>query len=65
MEEAINKYEVNINSYNDVNKNLIRERKETDIEDLGSIHFINDTLVAELIKNQTINILHKLFLYKV
>lgn len=36
---------------------LIRERKETDIEDLGSIHFINDTLVAELIKNQTINIL--------
>lgn len=28
---------------------LIRTKTETDIEDLGSIHFINDNLVAELI----------------
>ena len=32
VEEAINKYEVNINSYNDVNKNLIRERKELSVD---------------------------------
>ena len=37
---------------------LIRERKETDIEDLGSIHFINNTLVAELVcENETVNII--------
>lgn len=34
---------------------LIREKLETDIEDNGAVHFINDTLVAELIiKNKTI-----------
>lgn len=32
---------------------LIREKQETDVEDLGSIHFINDDLVAELITNKT------------
>jgi hypothetical protein len=30
---------------------LIRERQETDVENLGAIHFINDSLVAELITN--------------
>ena len=35
----------------------IREKEESDVEDLGSIHFINDTLVAEMIiENNTINI---------
>lgn len=34
----------------------IREKQETDIEDLGSIHFINDNLVAELIiKDNEVN----------
>lgn len=28
---------------------LIREKQETDIDDKGTIHFINDTLVAEMI----------------
>lgn len=32
---------------------LIREKQESDVEDLGSIHFINDDLVAELITNKT------------
>ena len=36
---------------------LIREKTEQDIEDNGSIHFINDSLVAELIKGDTLNIL--------
>ena len=35
---------------------LIREKAENDVEDNGSIHFINEKLVAELIiKNNTIN----------
>ena len=35
---------------------LIREKSETDVEDNGAIHFINDSLVAELIiENDTIN----------
>lgn len=33
---------------------LIREKLETDIEDLGTIHFINDTLIAELIVGKEI-----------
>lgn len=35
---------------------LIREKLETDIEDAGSIHFINNILVAELIKEPIINV---------
>lgn len=36
---------------------LIRERLESDVEDLGAIHFINETLVAELIiENKSVNI---------
>lgn len=36
---------------------LIRTRLETDIEDLGSIHFIGDSLVAELIiENNEVNV---------
>lgn len=36
---------------------LIREKTENDVEDRGLIHFINDTLVAELvILNNTVNI---------
>lgn len=35
---------------------IIRERLETDVEDLGVIHFIDDTLVAEMIINENINV---------
>jgi hypothetical protein len=36
---------------------LVREKTENDIEDNGTIHFISDTLVAEMIiENNTINI---------
>lgn len=35
---------------------IIRERLETDVEDLGVIHFINDNLVAEMIINDSVNI---------
>lgn len=35
---------------------LIREKTATDVEDLGSIHFINDSLVAEMIINGCINV---------
>lgn len=35
---------------------IIRERKETDVEDLGVIHFINDNLVAEMIINNSVNV---------
>lgn len=36
---------------------LIREKQDSDVEDLGSIHFINSELVAELIvENNTVNI---------
>lgn len=35
---------------------IIRERLETDVEDLGVIHFINDNLVAEMIINDSVNV---------
>lgn len=35
---------------------LIREKLETDVEDLGAIHFINDNLVAEIIVNKIMNV---------
>lgn len=35
---------------------FIREKQETDIENNGSIHFISDTLVAELIVEKNINV---------
>lgn len=35
---------------------LIREKTEDDVEDGGSIHFVGDNLVAELITNNEINI---------
>ena len=35
---------------------LIREKLETDVEDKGSIHFVGDKLVAELIIQDSINV---------
>jgi hypothetical protein len=35
---------------------IIRERLETDVEDLGVIHYINDNLVAEMIINDSVNV---------
>lgn len=37
---------------------LIREKLETDVEDLGAIHFINNNLVAELVFKNVIEIKH-------
>lgn len=53
MVETLGYYEVNDGGGA---KYIIRDKKEDDVEDNGSIHFVNDKLVAELvIENNTIN----------